>query len=295
MLGGEGLSRSRLARSVVIIFIIGVISRVLGFFREMVLAAVFGASQVTDAYTITFSIPFVVFAAFGSAITTVVLPLLAHYRARGRHEDLQRVAWTLFHALLVLLLGFLAVLMAGVDVVLRLFAPGFTGETLELARRLALILLPGILFMGMNGWLQAVHNSARSFTAPAMVGIPMNLILIAGTYFLGRRFGIEAVAALMTPAVLAAVGAVVKYLIAEVGNVIGVRAWLHRVLRRKGRPAEGGQSGAGQSAEPEITLDATQLARVREIVLATCRQVGAPEDRSLLLANGVVGALSSGD
>jgi hypothetical protein len=50
----------------------------------------------------------------------------------------------------------------------------------------------------------------------------------------------------------------------------------------------------GQSAEPEITLDATQLARVREIVLATCRQVGAPEDRSLLLANGVVGALSSG-
>lgn len=194
MLGGEGLSRSRLARSVVIIFIIGVISRVLGFFREMVLAAVFGASQVTDAYTITFSIPFVVFAAFGSAITTVVLPLLAHYRARGRHEDLQRVAWTLFHALLVLLLGFLAVLMAGVDVVLRLFAPGFTGETLELARRLALILLPGILFMGMNGWLQAVHNSARSFTAPAMVGIPMNLILIAGTYFLGRRFGIEAVA-----------------------------------------------------------------------------------------------------
>jgi hypothetical protein len=107
-------------------------------------------------------------------------------------------------------------------------------------------------------------------------------------------FGIEAVAALMTPVVLAAVGAVVKYLITEVGNAIGVRAWLHRVLRRKGRPAEGGQSGVGQSAETEITLDATQLARVREIVLATCRQVGAPEDRSLLLANGVVGALSSG-
>src|SRR5690606_40973689 len=56
---------------------------------------------------------------------------------------------------------FLAVLMAGVDVVLRLFAPGFTGETLELARRLALILLPGILFMGMNGWLQADRKSTR--------------------------------------------------------------------------------------------------------------------------------------
>ena len=80
----------------------------------------------------------------------------------------------------------------------------------------------------------------------------------------------------------------------EVGNAIGVRAWLHRALRRKNRPTEGGPAEGGDSAEPEITLDAAQLARVREIVLATCRQAGAAEDRSVLLANGVVGALSSG-
>ncbi|HEY8416174.1 MAG TPA: murein biosynthesis integral membrane protein MurJ, partial [Thermaerobacter sp.] len=69
-----------LAKSFAIIFILGVVSRVLGFFREMVLAAVFGATSVTDAYTITFSIPFVLFAVFGSAITTVVIPLLTGYR-----------------------------------------------------------------------------------------------------------------------------------------------------------------------------------------------------------------------
>ena len=188
------MSSSRLAKSVAIIFVIGVLSRILGFFREMVLAAVFGASPVTDAYTITLSIPYVVFAAFGSAITTVILPLLAQYRARGQMEDLERVAWTLFHALLLLLLVVLAAMMAGVDVVLRLFAPGFGGETFALARELALILLPGILFMGIIGWLQAVHNSARSFTAPAAVGIPLNFIMMAGTYFFGRWYGIEAVA-----------------------------------------------------------------------------------------------------
>ena len=188
------MSSSRLAKSVAIIFVIGVLSRILGFFREMVLAAVFGASPVTDAYTITLSIPYVVFAAFGSAITTVILPLLAQYRARGQMEDLERVAWTLFHALLLLLLVVLVAMMAGVDVVLRLFAPGFGGETFALARELALILLPGILFMGIIGWLQAVHNSARSFTAPAAVGIPLNFIMMAGTYFFGRWYGIEAVA-----------------------------------------------------------------------------------------------------
>jgi hypothetical protein len=106
-------------------------------------------------------------------------------------------------------------------------------------------------------------------------------------------FGIEAVAALMTPVALAAVTEVVKYLVAEVGNAVGVQTWLKRLLRRKQRPA-GGTAAATAEPGPVLTLDAAQLARVREIVLDKCREVGAPEDRSLLLADGVVGALSNG-
>ena len=185
---------ARLARSVVIVFLLAVASRVLGFVREMVLAAVFGAGSITDAYTITFAIPTVLFQAVAGAITTIVIPMLTRYRTTGRDDDFREVAWTLFHGLLLVLLVLLAIAVTAVDSLVRLFAPGFTGEQFELTRRLALIMLPGILFMGINGWMQGVLNSCGNVVTPAAVGIPQNLVLIAGTYFLGRLYGIEAVA-----------------------------------------------------------------------------------------------------
>ncbi|QIA28180.1 murein biosynthesis integral membrane protein MurJ [Thermaerobacter sp. PB12/4term] len=185
---------ARLARSAAAVFLLAVASRVLGFVREMVLAAVFGAGRVTDAYTITFAIPSVLFQAVGSAITTIVIPMLTRYRATGRDEDFREVAWTLFHGLLLALVAILAAAMILVDPLVRLFAPGFAGEQLELTRRLALIMLPGIVFMGINGWMQGVLNSCGNVVTPAAVGIPQNLVLIGGTYFLGRAYGIEAVA-----------------------------------------------------------------------------------------------------
>ncbi|MFS8641042.1 MAG: murein biosynthesis integral membrane protein MurJ, partial [Symbiobacteriaceae bacterium] len=188
------MTGTRLAKAAVIVFIIAVTSRVLGFFREMVLAAVFGAGNVTDAYTITYAIPAVLFQAVGTAITTVVIPMLTRYRALGREEDFRDIAWTLFHGLLLVLLVMLALAMAFAEELVRVFAPGFSGEQFELTRRLALIMLPGIVFMGINGWMQGVLNSAGDVVTPAAVGIPQNLVLIAGTYFLGRLYGIEAVA-----------------------------------------------------------------------------------------------------
>ncbi|EKP94176.1 murein biosynthesis integral membrane protein MurJ [Thermaerobacter subterraneus] len=188
------MSRQRLARSVGLFVLLTTIGRLLGFGREMALAAVFGASDVSDAYTISFSIPGVLFVAFGTAITTVMVPMLAAHRGRGDLDRFRRLAWTLFHTLLLLLLILLAVAMLGSGWLVRIFAPGFTGEQFELARRLTLIMLPGIVFMGMEGWMEGVLNASKRFTAPAAASIPMNLVLIGATWFLGTRYGIEAVA-----------------------------------------------------------------------------------------------------
>jgi hypothetical protein len=87
---------------------------------------------------------------------------------------------------------------------------------------------------------------------------------------------------LLTPVILAAVNAVVRYLATEVGSAIGVRAWLRRILRSK-----------SNKAESSLPLNSGQLARVREIVLDKCRQAGLPEEKSQLLADAVVGALST--
>lgn len=96
-------------------------------------------------------------------------------------------------------------------------------------------------------------------------------------------FGFETVAVLMTPVVLAAVAEVVRYLAAEVVGAVGVQGRLRRILRRN-----------SETSQDDSALDAAQLARVREIVLAKCQQAGVEEARSQLLADGVVGALTNG-
>ncbi|GIH05326.1 hypothetical protein Rhe02_33930 [Rhizocola hellebori] len=83
-------------------------------------------------------------------------------------------------------------------------------------------------------------------------------------------FGVEAAAALLTPVVLAAAAEVVKYL-AETG---------FRGLFRRNR-----------AQQPE-ELSAGQLAHVRQIVLSKCGQAGVDDERSALVADGVLGALS---
>jgi hypothetical protein len=103
-------------------------------------------------------------------------------------------------------------------------------------------------------------------------------------------FGVGAAAALMTPVVLAAVAEVVRYLAAEVGGAVNMQAWLRRLLRRQSQA----DTAHADKAQSDVVLAPAQLAQVREIVLEKCRQAGSTEERSQLVADGVVGALSCG-
>ncbi len=97
-------------------------------------------------------------------------------------------------------------------------------------------------------------------------------------------FGVETVAALMTPVVLAAVTEVMRYLTEQYGTAVRARL----ALRRSRRDAAAGT----EPAAPPI--DDAALTRVRSIVLAKCTQAGIEDGRSQLLADAVAGALRNG-
>jgi len=98
-------------------------------------------------------------------------------------------------------------------------------------------------------------------------------------------FGVEAVVALLTPVVLGAISEVISYLATETADAVGVPSRLQRLLRR----------GRHAAPAPVVELDPAQVAGVREIVLAKCRQAGVEPERAGLVADAVAGALSAGD
>lgn len=79
--------KSSLIKSTFVIMIVSLISRFLGFARDMLIAKNFGAGIYTDAYNIAVSIPETIFTLVGLAISTAFLPMLSKVRAeKGQKE-----------------------------------------------------------------------------------------------------------------------------------------------------------------------------------------------------------------
>ncbi|MCD5416809.1 murein biosynthesis integral membrane protein MurJ, partial [Candidatus Bipolaricaulota bacterium] len=73
------------------------LSRVLGFVREMVIAHMFGATAETDAFLIAFIIPGVFAGLVASAITVAFIPVFTEYRLKQGEEDAWQIASTLIN------------------------------------------------------------------------------------------------------------------------------------------------------------------------------------------------------
>ncbi|GEA17226.1 murein biosynthesis integral membrane protein MurJ [Moorella sp. E306M] len=189
------LGKQTVARAASVVMAATVLSKLLGFGREAALAAVFGASRVTDAYLVATVIPSLLFAIVGAAITTVGIPVLSEYLYREEKRlELASLVWSSFHAIAALLLVICFVAVPFAPWLVRLLAPGFGPDQAALTAELVRVMLPATVFMGLSGWAQGVLNAHKHFLAPAAVGIPYNVILITAIFLSGSFWGIEGVA-----------------------------------------------------------------------------------------------------
>lgn len=195
----------RLAGAAALIAVATVASKVLGFLRETSLAARFGATSATDAYLVAGTVPMLLFATVNAALTTVVIPIFAGLTQREGKERTFRAADTVFTAVFLVGLG-----VAGVGCLLApqltaLVAPGFRGATLAEAVRLTRLMFPLVIFQGLTGVATGILQALERFTAPALVGVAFNVVIISSILWWGPRFGITAVAVGTVAAVAAQV------------------------------------------------------------------------------------------
>ncbi len=162
------------------------LSRILGFVRDFVIARMFGAGMMTDAFFVAFKLPNLLRRLFAEgAFSQAFVPILGEYKnKRGEAEAkrlVDRVATLLFLALLVVtLLG-----MAGAPVLVYVSAPGFAAEadkfalTVELTR----ITFPYILFMSLVALAGGILNTWSRFAVPAFTPVLLNLGMIGMALF----------------------------------------------------------------------------------------------------------------
>lgn len=157
------------------------LSRILGFVRDFVIARAFGAGALTDAFFVAFKLPNLLRRLFAEgAFSQAFVPVLGQYRNQRSAEEtrqlVDRVASLLFLVVLaVTLLG-----MAGAPLLVYLSAPGFTDdpEKFALTVQLTRITFPYILFMSLVALAGGILNTWSRFAVPAFTPVLLNVSLI---------------------------------------------------------------------------------------------------------------------
>lgn len=184
------MNRELLATQAAILLVLQIISKLLGLLREQVVAASFGATTASDALMISLTVPLMLEASLSGSLGKAFLPIFTALTAKG---DIRK-AWDLAGSVLGTVLSVVsgAVLLGIVlaPVVLSWLGAGLPTTTREVALHAQYLTLPAILFTVPAVVLKYVINAREEFIVPAVAPLLQNLCTIAGTFLLGRHFGI---------------------------------------------------------------------------------------------------------
>jgi putative peptidoglycan lipid II flippase len=174
-------SNKSIARSAGIIGGATLLSRILGFVRDIVLAAFFGTGIYAQSFVVAFRIPNLLRDLIGEGATNaaVVPVLVEELSGKGRREF-----WKLANILLNLILVVLAAItligfIAARPIVIAI-APGFMADPDKLNVTVAMTraIFPYLILIGLAAYGMGVLNSIKHFTAPAFSASMLNISLI---------------------------------------------------------------------------------------------------------------------
>ncbi|HEY2136063.1 MAG TPA: murein biosynthesis integral membrane protein MurJ, partial [Xanthobacteraceae bacterium] len=158
------------------------VSRLTGFARDIMLAAILGAGPVADAFFVAFRLPNHFRAIFAEgAFNAAFVPAYARIRSAGGAEPARLFADRIFTLLFCVEVVLLAVALIFTPSVIGLLAPGFSHDPERFARAVELtrITFPYLLLVSLVTLYGGILNALQRFATPAAAPILLNLSMMA--------------------------------------------------------------------------------------------------------------------
>lgn len=167
------------------------ISRILGFARDVVLARWFGAGLAMDAFVVAFKIPNFLRRLFAEgSFSLAFVPVINEYKERGDHEALRELIDATTGALLAVLLIITVLGIWGAGWVVRLFAPGFMADPAQLilATDMLRVTFPYLLLIALTALAGGILNTLGRFALPAVTPALLNVSMITAAVAFSQYF-----------------------------------------------------------------------------------------------------------
>ena len=181
--------KNKIIKTQIIVMLFMILGKVIGFLREIILASKFGTTYEMDTYSFNSTL-LLFLATIGYAITTTVIPLFTELKDKEKFKEQERIVNNLISC--VFIMGIAITIMSIVlsNVIVVLFAPGFTGESFITARNLTIIMSFSIIFMLIQSVITGVLQANGKFYTPAAMALIGNIVMLIYLLFFVSKFGI---------------------------------------------------------------------------------------------------------
>ncbi len=186
------MSIRQVARAAAVVALFGILSRLLGFVREIVLAAVYGATAATDALVNALFIVNTVAAVLLYVLTTLMIPVFQQERERDGVQSAWALLWAIAGWISIVL-----IILTGIVAIVPEFPMWFFDmgpERTAIASELLRVMAPALMLQGFSALFTAILQVHGRFAGPAAVGVAFNAGILVGVILGAGSLGITAAA-----------------------------------------------------------------------------------------------------
>jgi len=177
-----------------IIILITLITRILGFIREVVIAYFFGTTYISDAIKISTYIPLTISNLLvAGLLSAIFIPVFTDFLVGKKDEEMWETFNILFNIIGVIFIILSIIFSIFAKEIIYIMAPHASSEMKNLASTIFIYLMPQMLIHAWASLLTGLHNTYESFVIPAIGGVLYNLSIVFSLIFLVKYFGAYAI------------------------------------------------------------------------------------------------------
>ncbi|MEK7186761.1 MAG: lipid II flippase MurJ [Patescibacteria group bacterium] len=171
-----------------------VLSQILAFLRDRLLAHIFGASSSLDIYYAAFRIPDFIFVTAASVVSiSVLVPFIIEKEKSGK-DEVKKFIDSVFSYFSVFIIGACAVTFFLIPELSEKLFPGFSPEMLEKVILVSRIMLLSPVALGFSNLLGSLTQAYNRFAIYALAPLLYNVGIILGIVLFGKNIGVVGVA-----------------------------------------------------------------------------------------------------
>ncbi len=163
------------------------LSRILAFVRDVLIARIFGAGMATDAFFVAFKLPNLLRRLFAEgAFSQAFVPIFGEYKNRRGHDETKQLVDHVTTLLAIILFFVTLVGVIAAPILVYISAPGFARDPDKFALTVLLLRItsPYIFFISLVAVAAGILNTYNKFWVPAFAPILLNVCFIGAALWL---------------------------------------------------------------------------------------------------------------